>query len=59
MQAAAGRAVVAPVMTEDFTEWIIEDTGGTLPDWTSAGAAFVPDVGPYEPTQAPAAERGA
>lgn len=48
MQAAAGRAVVAPVMTEDFTEWIIEDTGGTLPDWTSAGAAFVPDVGPYE-----------
>jgi len=48
MKAAAGRPVVAPVMTEDFTEWVIEDTGGALPDWARAGAVFVPDVSPYE-----------
>jgi fructuronate reductase len=48
MEAAAGRAVVAPLMTEGFTEWVIEDTGGALPDWTRAGALLVPDVGPHE-----------
>jgi fructuronate reductase len=47
--AVAGRPVIAPVLTEAFSEWVIEDTGpANLPDWTRAGAVFVPDVGPYE-----------
>jgi fructuronate reductase len=46
---AAGRPVVAPVLTEAFSEWVIEDTGREhLPDWTRGGAEFVADVAPYE-----------
>ena len=49
MADAAGRPVVAPVLTEAFTEWAIEkDDSAVLPDWTKAGAVFVTDVGPYE-----------
>lgn len=46
---AAGRPVAAPVLTEAFTEWVIEDrAAGPLPDWARAGARTVPDVAPYE-----------
>ncbi|MDG4646844.1 mannitol dehydrogenase family protein [Roseibacterium sp. SDUM158017] len=49
MSEAAGRPVDAPVMTEAFTEWVIEDAAaGPLPDWARAGARFVPDVAPFE-----------
>lgn len=49
MAKAAGRPVTAPVMTEAFTEWVIEDAAaGPLPDWARAGARLVPDVAPYE-----------
>jgi fructuronate reductase len=45
---AAGRPVTAPVLTEDFSEWVIEEANTPLPDWTRAGAIVTTDVGPYE-----------
>ena len=40
---------VAPVITEEFTEWVIEDAFASLrPDWNIAGAEFTLDVAPYE-----------
>jgi fructuronate reductase len=47
--AALGVADHWPVMTEPFSQWVIEDhfTLGR-PDWASAGAEFVADVKPYE-----------
>ena len=38
-----------PIMTEPFTQWVVEDRfGGPRPDWNAAGATFVADVAPYE-----------
>ena len=54
----ADRALVAdalgltdawPVMTEPFTQWVIEDTfANGRPDWSPMGADFVADAKPYE-----------
>jgi fructuronate reductase len=39
----------APVVTEPFSQWVIEDRfPGGRPDWGIAGAEFVTDVAPYE-----------
>jgi fructuronate reductase len=39
----------APVVTEPFSQWVIEDRfPGGRPDWSIAGAEFVTDVAPYE-----------
>ena len=39
----------APVVTEPFTQWVIEDRFPLgRPDWALAGAEFVTDVAPYE-----------
>jgi fructuronate reductase len=39
----------APVVTEPFSQWVIEDRfPGGRPDWTLAGAELVTDVAPYE-----------
>jgi fructuronate reductase len=39
----------APVATEAFTQWIIEDRfAGTRPPFDRAGALFVKDIAPYE-----------
>jgi len=47
--AAAGGPAIAPVMTESFTEWVIEDDfAGLRPAWETAGAELVPDVAPFE-----------
>ncbi|WP_179378700.1 mannitol dehydrogenase family protein [Jannaschia marina] len=47
--AAAGLPPAAPVATEGFTEWVIEDAfAGPRPDWAAAGARIVPDVTPFE-----------
>lgn len=47
--AAAGQPAVAPVLTEAFSEWVIEDDfAGMRPDWENAGAELVPDVAPFE-----------
>ena len=40
---------LAPVVTEPFSQWVIEDRfPGGRPDWSIAGAEFVTDVAPYE-----------
>ncbi|MGA8203343.1 MAG: mannitol dehydrogenase family protein [Woeseiaceae bacterium] len=39
----------APVITEPFSQWVIEDRfAGPVPDWAGAGAELVDDVTPYE-----------
>ena len=39
----------APVVTEPFTEWVVEDAfAGERPAWETAGARIVDDVTPYE-----------
>ncbi|MEH6584328.1 MAG: mannitol dehydrogenase family protein [Halioglobus sp.] len=39
----------ACVMTEPFSQWVIEDNfAGPVPDWRSAGATLVSDVQPFE-----------
>ena len=39
----------APVVCEDFTQWVIEDHfPAGRPAWEAVGAQFVPDVAPYE-----------
>jgi fructuronate reductase len=39
----------APVITEPFSQWVIEDRFPLgRPDWAIAGAEFVRDVAPYE-----------
>lgn len=39
----------APVETEEFSQWVIEDHFiSGRPDWAAAGALFVSDVAPYE-----------
>jgi fructuronate reductase len=47
--ARLGLEDAAPVITEPFTQWVIEDRfPGGRPDWSIAGAEFVTDVAPYE-----------
>ncbi|MEM7641351.1 MAG: mannitol dehydrogenase family protein [Pseudomonadota bacterium] len=47
--AAASRAGTVPVLTEAFSEWVIEDDfAGPRPAWERVGAEFVADVAPYE-----------
>lgn len=49
VKTATGWADAAPVATEAFSEWIIEDNFATSrPDWANTGAQFVPDVVPFE-----------
>lgn len=46
---ATGWADAAPVATEAFSEWIIEDNfAAARPNWEHAGARLVPDVAPFE-----------
>ncbi len=38
-----------PVLTEPFSQWVIEDDfAAGRPDWDAAGATFVADVAPFE-----------
>ncbi|MEX2518663.1 MAG: mannitol dehydrogenase family protein [Paracoccaceae bacterium] len=47
--AASGLPAAAPVATEAFTEWVIEDRfKAARPPWDKAGAVFTDDVRPYE-----------
>ncbi|RIY02859.1 mannitol dehydrogenase family protein [Aureimonas flava] len=46
---ALGREDAWPVMTEPFSQWVIEDRfADGRPDWTVGGARFVADVEPFE-----------
>ncbi len=47
--ARTGGTARAPVMTEAFSEWVIEDAfAGPRPDWEAAGATLAADVAPFE-----------
>jgi fructuronate reductase len=47
--AALGASDAWPVMTEPFSQWVIEETFPRgRPDWALSGAQFVADVEPYE-----------
>jgi fructuronate reductase len=49
IEAASGCVDAAAVLTEAFSEWIVEDDfAGPRPAWEAAGVEIVPDVGPYE-----------
>ncbi|MBE7213512.1 MAG: mannitol dehydrogenase family protein, partial [Gluconacetobacter diazotrophicus] len=49
MAATLGLADAWPIMTEPFTQWVIEDGfGGERPAWEDAGATLVRDVAPFE-----------
>lgn len=44
-----GAEDLAPVVTEPFSQWVIEDDfAAGRPAWELAGALFVPDARPYE-----------
>lgn len=47
--ATYGIADAWPVVSEAFSQWVIEDDfADGCPDWDAAGAQFVADVAPYE-----------
>ena len=47
--ALIGAHDAAPVMTEPFSQWVIEDRfAGPRPAWEEAGAQLVKDVAPFE-----------
>ena len=49
VEEALGLEDAAAVVTEPFSEWIIEDRfAAARPRWDAVGAAFVADVAPYE-----------
>jgi fructuronate reductase len=49
VSAALGVEDAWPVMTEPFTQWVIEDRfAGARPAWEAAGATLVSEVEPYE-----------
>ena len=48
-EALIGMHDAAPVMTEPFTQWVIEDRfAAERPAWEEHGAQFVADVAPFE-----------
>ncbi|MGJ4942200.1 mannitol dehydrogenase family protein [Bradyrhizobium sp. HKCCYLS1011] len=49
VRAAFGLEDAWPIVTEPFSQWVIEDNfGGDRPDWDGSGAQFVRDVAPFE-----------
>lgn len=49
ISAALGAVDAWPVVTEPFSQWVIEDRfAAGRPDWEAAGAELVSDVEPYE-----------
>ena len=49
LNAQSGVEDAAPVYSEDFIQWVIEDDFiAGRPDWEAAGAEFTDDVSAYE-----------
>lgn len=52
MTALIGQPVRAPIMAEDFIQWVLQDkSAGDMPDLARAGVTVTPDVDPYEETK--------
>lgn len=49
LTALVGRDVTAPVMAEDFSQWVLQDNAAAeMPDLAKAGVTVTADVDPYE-----------
>ncbi|EEB85727.1 mannitol dehydrogenase family protein [Roseobacter sp. GAI101] len=47
-----GADVTAPVMAEDFIQWVLQDSAAAeMPDLAQAGVTVTPNVDPYEETK--------
>lgn len=52
MTALVGSDVTSPIMAEDFTQWVLQDSAAAdMPDLAKAGVTVTPDVDPYEETK--------
>ncbi|WP_420860514.1 mannitol dehydrogenase family protein [Algirhabdus cladophorae] len=52
LTALIGTDVTSPIMAEDFSQWVLQDTGaGHMPDLKQAGVTVTEDVDPYEETK--------
>lgn len=52
MTALIGQEVSAPIMAEDFIQWVLQDkAAGPMPDLASVGVTVTADVDPYEETK--------
>ncbi len=52
MTALVGQTVAAPIMAEDFIQWVLQDrAGGPMPDLAQVGVTVTGDVDPYEETK--------
>lgn len=52
LSAATGESVSAPVMSEDFSQWVLESSSvAEMPDLAKAGVIVTTDVDPYEETK--------
>jgi len=52
LSAVVGATVSAPIMAEDFIQWVLQDNfAGPMPDLAEVGVTVTPDVDPYEETK--------
>lgn len=52
LTALVGREVAAPIMAEDFIQWVLQDSAaGPMPKLSVAGVTITADVDPYEETK--------
>lgn len=52
LSALVGKQVTAPVMAEDFIQWVLQSSAAAdMPELEKAGVTVTPDVDPYEETK--------
>ena len=52
LSSIVGATVAAPIMAEDFKQWVLEDVAAAdMPDIAQAGVTVTDDVDPYEETK--------
>jgi mannitol-1-phosphate/altronate dehydrogenase len=52
ISAIVGSDISAPVMAEDFIQWVLQDkAAAAMPDLAQVGVTVTPDVDPYEETK--------
>ncbi|MBL1434904.1 MAG: mannitol dehydrogenase family protein [Rhodobacteraceae bacterium] len=52
LSALLGKDVTAPIMAEDFTQWVLQDSAAAeMPDLAQSGVTVTNDVDPYEETK--------
>ena len=52
LTALIGKDVTSPIMAEDFSQWVLQDSAkAAMPDLAQAGVTVTDDVDPYEETK--------